>query len=241
MINKQSPIPIYYQLENFIKHQIEAGELQPGDALPSERAYAEAYDISRMTVRQAINNLASDGLLIRKKGKGTFIAEKKFQQTLQGLTSFSEDMLARGLEPSNRIIRMEETLATPTIADKLAIDVDAPIMQIERLRLADQAPISLETIYTPLAIVGSINENVFNVSFYHYIEKQLGLTIAQATQEIESGLASAYEQKQLGLKKGDPILYMRRITYLQNQQPFEYVTSAYRADKYIFSLQLPRG
>ncbi|CQR46387.1 HTH-type transcriptional repressor YvoA [Paraliobacillus sp. PM-2] len=241
MINKNARIPIYYQLENLIREQIDQGELLPGDALPSERAYAEAYDISRMTVRQAINNLANEGLIIRKKGKGTFIAEKKFEQTLQGLTGFTEDMLARGLQPSNRIIKLEETNANPTIASKLMLHVDDPVLMIERLRLADDAPISLETVYTPTTFVDKLKFTSINVSFYQYVEKQLGLTIGHGTQEIESGLATTYERKHLGLNKGDPVLYMRRTTYLSNGKPFEYVTSAYRADKYVFTLQLPRN
>ncbi|WP_182199674.1 GntR family transcriptional regulator [Paraliobacillus salinarum] len=241
MINKNSKIPIYYQLENLIRTQIEQRELLPGDALPSERMYAETYDISRMTVRQAINNLAIEGLITRQKGKGTFVAEKKFQQALQGLTGFSEDMFARGLQPSNRIIHLEEIEATPMIAAKLMISVGEPVLVSERLRLADQAPISLETIYTPTKIVDKETFSNIKISFYQYIEQQLGYEIAHAAQEIESSLATPYEQKHLKLKKGDPVLYMRRTTFLSNGKPFEYVTSAYRADKYIFTLQMPRN
>ncbi len=97
MIDKNSPIPIYYQLELQIRQFIESEQLQPGDILPSEREFTEKYNISRMTVRQAINNLVSEGLLYRQKGKGTFIAEQKFEQDLSGLTSFSEDMKNPGL------------------------------------------------------------------------------------------------------------------------------------------------
>ncbi|MFB1049924.1 GntR family transcriptional regulator [Paraliobacillus sp. JSM ZJ581] len=241
MINKHAKIPIYYQLENLIRTQIERGEFLAGDALPSERVYAETYNISRMTVRQAINNLAIEGLIVRQKGKGTFVAEKKFQQALQGLTGFSEDMFARGLQPSNKTIHLEEIKPTPMIAAKLMIDLNEPILMIKRIRLADQAPISLETIYTPTKIVDKATFSNINVSFYQYVEQQLGLTIAHATQEIESSLATKYEQKYLTLKKGDPVLSMRRTTYLSDGMPFEYVMSAYRADKYIFTLQMPRN
>src|SRR5690625_792519 len=104
MIDKNSPLPIYYQLSEQIKRLIETEQLLPGDLLPSEREYAERYNISRMTVRQAISNLVTESLLYRKKGKGTFVAEKKFEQNLQGLTSFSEDMQLRGYTPSNQQI-----------------------------------------------------------------------------------------------------------------------------------------
>src|SRR5699024_385163 len=98
MIDKNSPIPIYYQLEEHIKKLIQDGELTPGDMLPSEREYGERYSISRMTVRQAITNLVNGRILYRVKGKGTFVMEQKMEQDLQGLTSFTEDMKARGLK-----------------------------------------------------------------------------------------------------------------------------------------------
>src|SRR4051812_20574632 len=100
MINKNSPIPIYYQLEEHIKGLIEEGVLKPGDVLPPEREYAEKYQISRMTVRQAFTQLVNEGYLFRLQGKGTFVAERKIEKTLQGIISFTEDMRARGLKPA---------------------------------------------------------------------------------------------------------------------------------------------
>src|SRR3954471_13942573 len=107
MINKNSPIPIYYQLEGYIKELIENGELQPGDVLPPEREYAEKYQISRMTVRQAFTQLVNEGYLYRLQGKGTFIAERKIEKPLQGITSFTEDMKARGLTPGSQLINFK--------------------------------------------------------------------------------------------------------------------------------------
>jgi len=116
MINKNSPIPLYYQLEEHIKGLIENGELSPGDALPPEREYAEKYQISRMTVRQAFTQLVNEGYLYRLQGKGTFVAERKIEQPLQGLTSFTEDMKARGFTPGNKLIKFEIIPATSQIA-----------------------------------------------------------------------------------------------------------------------------
>ena len=107
MIDKTSPLPIYYQLVEWIKGLIERGELKPGDSLPSEREYAERFSISRMTVRQAITELVNGGYLYRQKGVGTFVAEKKIEQQLMGLTSFTEDMKSRGMEPSSKLVGFE--------------------------------------------------------------------------------------------------------------------------------------
>ncbi|WP_138419535.1 GntR family transcriptional regulator [Aquibacillus sediminis] len=240
MLDKNSPLPIYYQLEQSIRTMIENGQLKPGELLPSEREYAEKYDISRMTVRQAINNLASEGLLVRQKGKGTFIAEQKIEQALQGITSFSEDMKARGLEPSTEIIHYQEEPAEIHIAEKLGINPDDPILEIYRIRLADHVPLAVETTFTPKAIVGNMTEQDFSESFYHYVEDTLGLTITHGDQEIESTLASPAEIEHLHLKKGDPVLLLHRLTYVSGKQPFEYVRTAYRADRYKYKIQLPR-
>ncbi|GGE15840.1 hypothetical protein GCM10011571_16830 [Marinithermofilum abyssi] len=142
MIDKSSPVPIYYQLEEHIKSQIEKGELKPGDCLPSEREYSEKYGISRMTVRQAINNLVSDGYLIRQKGKGTFVSERKFEQKLSELTSFTEDMKARGLKPDSKLLQFEIIPSDDAIATQLSIKRHDPVYQIRRIRLADGVPMA---------------------------------------------------------------------------------------------------
>lgn len=96
MLDKQSPIPIYIQIEEQLKQQIQQGDFPVGTAIPSERELTERFDVSRMTVRQAITNLVNDGLLYREKGRGTFVASPKVEQPLNGLTSFTEDMVKRG-------------------------------------------------------------------------------------------------------------------------------------------------
>jgi len=120
-INKNSPLPIYYQIESALKQQIESGVLQPGDLIPSEREFAEAHQISRMTVRQAISNLVNAGYLIRQKGRGTFVANKKIVMQLSGLTSFSEEMEHLGLEPTSALLSYQIIDASMTIANKLRI------------------------------------------------------------------------------------------------------------------------
>ncbi|UFT98565.1 GntR family transcriptional regulator [Radiobacillus kanasensis] len=240
MLNKNSPLPIYYQLEEEIRQLIQSEQLKPGELLPSEREYAELHGISRMTVRQAINNLASEGLLYRQKGKGTFVAERKFEQNLQGLTSFSEDMKARGLTPSSKLITFEEIVAPPDIAHKLHISDGDKVYLIQRIRLANNEPVAVEAIYTPKSIVGSLTKEDYAGSFYEFMEKKKGLQIGHADQELESALANTFEMEHLQIKDGDPILLMKRITHLSNDKPFEYVKSAYRADRYKFKLHLPR-
>lgn len=242
MIDKNSPLPIYYQLSEQIKRLIQTEQLIPGDLLPSEREYAEQYNISRMTVRQAISNLVTEGLLYRKKGKGTFVVEKKFEQSLQGLTSFSEDMQARGYVPSNKLISFQLTPANKSVAKSLQLNTGDQVYEIKRVRLANDEPVAIEIIYTPQKIVGNVREQDVATSFYTFIENNLQFSIKHGDQVIESALANSFETRYLHLLKGDPVLLMHRITYLNNESetPLEYVRSAYRADKYKFKLQMNR-
>lgn len=239
MINKRSPLPIYFQLEEQIKKQIEEGQFQPHATLPSEREYAEKYEISRMTVRQAINNLVQAGYLYRQKGKGTFVAEKKFEQQLNGLTSFTEDMKARGLTPGNKLVSFEIIPASRKTADKLQISLHAPVYEIKRIRLADQMPMALETVYISANLVKGLTEQIIVQSLYQYVES-LGFRIDHAVQTLESVMASESEAEYLEIPNPSPILFVQRKTFLGDGTPLEYVKSAYRADRYKFTIEINR-
>ncbi|WP_019244157.1 MULTISPECIES: GntR family transcriptional regulator [Bacillus] len=240
MIDKKSPVPIYHQLEELIKQQIDSGQLQPNQAIPSEREFTEQYQISRMTVRQALTNLVNDGLLYRKKGTGTFVSERKVERVMQGLTSFSEDMIERGLTPSSEILSYEVVPASPSVSQKLEIDVEKPVLQIERIRLADDVPMAIETAYMPLHLIEGLTKELAKDSIYQFIEEKFSLKIDVADQELEAVAASDYDAKHLHIKKGSPVLKIIQVTYLEDRTPIEYVKSSFRADRYRFYNQLKR-
>ncbi|WP_226680960.1 GntR family transcriptional regulator [Sutcliffiella horikoshii] len=241
MIDKTSPIPIYYQLESFIKNQIESGYILPGENIPSEREYAESYGISRMTVRQAINSLVNEGLLYRKKGSGTFVSEKKIEQPLQGLTSFTEDMKKRGMTPTSKLIHFEIIPANSFIANELKIREYAPVYEIKRIRLADGEPMALETNYLSANLVKGLTEEEVKASIYSYVEEKLGLRITHAEQLIESVRASEEHEKLLYIEKDHPMLYIQRNTFLHDGTPLELVKSVYRGDRYKFQIKMERN
>lgn len=241
MINKKSRIPIYIQLEELIRQEIASGSLRPGDSIPSEREYAELHEISRMTVRQAINNLVTAGILYRQKGKGTFVAAPKVEQELFGLTGFTEDMIARGMKPENRLLSFAAVPASQPLAEALSVQQDEPLYEIKRIRLADGVPMAIETAYIPQQLVPGLTEDQTAFSVYSYIEDVLGLTILDATQEIEAAAAETDEARHLGIKEGAPILLIARTSRLGDGTPFEYVQSAFRADRYKFIHNLRRG
>lgn len=241
IINKKSHVPIYFQLEEAIKEQIEKGILKPGDLLPSEREYAEEIGVSRMTVRQAITKLVHDGFLYRIQGKGTYVAEGKIEQPLARITSFTEDMIRRGLKPGSQLLSFETITASPSIAKQLEINEHSPVYEIRRIRLADGVPIALETTYIDANLCRGLDEDIItNQSLYEFIEGHLQLKIANATQSIESSIADIDEVQYLDINKGAPVLLIEQRTFLENSVPVEIVKSVYRADRYKFKVQLKR-
>ncbi len=240
LIDKNSPLPMYYQLEEQIKQKIDSGHLKPSDILPSERELSDTYKISRMTVRQAIINLVNKGYLYRLKGKGTFVSEMKLEQDLRRLTSFTEDMKLRGFKPGSKLLNFSIVEASSDIRSKLHLHANEQVFQIQRIRLANDQPIALETTYIPEKLVPGLNEEILRNSIYHYIEKTQQYSIGHATQIIESSKANDLEITHLHLKKGDPVLLIERQTFLENGTPLEVVNSTYRSDKYKFKINIKR-
>lgn len=240
MINKNSPVPLYYQLEEYIKELIEKGELTPGDTLPPEREYAEIYQISRMTVRQAFTQLVNEGYLYRIQGKGTFVAERKMEQSLQGLTSFTEDMKARGLVPGSQLIHFDMIPAPIGVAKQLLIPESAAIYEITRIRLADGVPMALETNFISGSLIKGLTEEIVNQSLYAYMEEQLHLSIYSSKQIIEASIASEEEAEFLQISQGAPVMLIQNITYLEDGTPVEFVKSVFRADRYKFMIRKKR-
>ncbi|MEH7223991.1 GntR family transcriptional regulator [Bacillus sp. JJ1566] len=239
MIKKNSPVPIYFQIEQQVREKIEKKELKPGDMIPSEREFAEKYQISRMTVRQAINNLVNEGYLQRVRGKGTFVAVKKFEKNVQKLTGFSEDMRSRGLEPETRVLSFIVIEADSLIASRLKVEEKAKVYQIERLRLADKEPIAYEVFYMSADLVPDLTWEEAERSIFKHVEEK-GLYIVSGVQEVEAITAHKREASILGIKVGAPILYIQQVSQLEEQQPLEYVKSYYRADRYKYKVEMVR-
>ncbi|MBO0998698.1 GntR family transcriptional regulator [Bacillus sp. SD075] len=240
MIRKNSPSPIYHQLEEEIKEAIQNLELEPGEMIPSEKEYTEKYGISRMTVRQAISNLVYGGYLYRQRGKGTFVAQQKLESPLQGLTSFSEDMISRGLEPSTRVISFTEVNADHELAVKLEVEEGTSIFDLERVRLADQLPMAYERLYISKVLAGDLTKEIAVTSIHDYVEKMFGLNIQHNIQVIEASIAQKKEAEMLEVIEGSPILLIERRIILDTNRPLGVVRSVYRADRYKFRIDLER-
>ncbi|WP_347862147.1 GntR family transcriptional regulator [Salimicrobium sp. PL1-032A] len=241
VVDKDSPLPMYYQIEEDIKRRIEEGSYETGKPIPSERELSEKYEVSRMTVRQAISNMVRDRLLYREKGRGTFVAEQKFEQPLDGVTSFSEDMKRRGLSPHNELLVFEKMIPDETTKDILALGTEE-VYYLKRIRYADNEPMAVEETFIPVRLFPELEEKVFGVmSFYEYIETKTDVSIRSARQTIEAGIAGEDEAAPLAIDEGAAILQIERIGYLTNGLPFERNISTYRSDRYKFISDMYRN
>ncbi|MBL0388615.1 GntR family transcriptional regulator [Tumebacillus sp. ITR2] len=244
MLNKHIPIPLYYQLKEKLSAAILSGELPPGALLPSERELSDHYSISRMTVRQALGEMVKEGLLVREQGKGTFVAEPKFNQGLLKLTSFSEDMRNRGLKPDSKILAIYVQDATPAVAAELrleAVGINQQVIVFERVRLADNKPMAYEISHLPLHRFPELEqESLHSTSLYNLLEEKYGLVIRYARQTMEVGLSRPAESDILGIPAGSAVLKIERTTFDADDEPIEYVKSVYRGDRYKLYAELHR-
>ncbi|AMW98667.1 GntR family transcriptional regulator [Rummeliibacillus stabekisii] len=240
MVDRNSHVPIYIQIEDIIKEKIAVGEYIKGSSIPSERELSETYNVSRMTVRQAITGLVNSGLLYREKGRGTFVADPKFEQPLNGLTGFTEDMIARGMEPSSDIVLFEKQLPSFEIKQDLGLNDEDEVYFIVRIRNADHLPMAIERTYIPAKLVPNLSKDQLSGSLYQLIEKEYGLDIHNATQQMEAAIVSKEDAKYLNVGQKAVVLIIKRTSYLSNGRPFELVRSVYRADRYKFISEITR-
>lgn len=234
-------IPIYQVIENDIKRDIKEGRLQQGDIIPSENELKDMYKVSRMTVRQALNNLVNDGYLYRHKGKGTFVSSRKIEKSIHGVRGFTEEMESMNKKVSNKVISFESKIATEEIADKLFLNVGDEIIYIERVRSGDGEPVLFEQLHLPKALFKDLNKKIMTGSFYNYIENSLNMRISHTIQSIEAKLPDQKTASALNIEKNQPVLFIMRNTFLSNGRPFEYVKSYYRADSYRFVQHAVKG
>ena len=240
-IYRNSPLPRYYQLKEIMRERVQSDEWKPGDLIPSERELSEKYGISRMTARQAITDLVNEGLFYREQGKGIFVSQRKITQQLIRLTGFTEDIKARGQKPGTKVLSAQMFPADETTAEKLSIDPGTLIFRLQRLRLADDEPLAIEL--SQINFKGCerlLEEDLEQNSLYRLLETKYGIPLLEADQELEAGLAGNEEAQLLKISLGRPVLFTRRITYTERNQPIEYAKAVYCGNKYIFHTHLKR-
>ncbi|HBK69021.1 MAG TPA: phosphonate metabolism transcriptional regulator PhnF [Firmicutes bacterium] len=222
-----------YIVQHFID-KIKSGELKDGDKLPTENVLCSYFNVSRITVRKALNILLYEGYIIKKHGKGSYVNTGIAKMQLNSLQGFTEEMKNRGMTVASKVLNVSIVNADNIVANRLQIEEDSKVYCIERLRLVDGEPMSIEKVYIPYYLCADIEKYDLSGSLYDILEKNYNLSPKKAEQCIEATTGTKREQEILKIKLRASVLKIERTTYLQNNIPLEYVTSIYRGDKYKF-------
>jgi GntR family transcriptional regulator len=232
-ISDQRSNPLYLQLYQLLRREIRAGIWKPGDQLPSEPQLVERYDVSRATVRQAMQELVADGLIERKRGRGSFVAMPSLEQNLVRIVSFTEEMQQRGLEPNTHLISATLMPATERIAAKLGVEPGQELARLERLRLADGQPMSVEVSCLVHRYCPNVLEYDFTqISLRQTLQREYDITLARAEQTIHAIAAEKEMAELLAIEPGEPLLYIERVSYSDYDVPVEYLRRYHRGDRY---------
>lgn len=240
-LNPASAVPLYFQVEQDLASLIAAGTLSPGSRLPSEEELIQKYGVSRTTIRKAVQDLERLELVEIRRGKGTFVREAKLTQELTALTGFVEDMAALGLQPSARLLGKGPVPATEEVAGQLRLPVGAEVMQIRRVRMAEDVAISLDETYLPLGLGRQVVENDLEVyPIFSLLEEKYDTPLLEADYRIEAVSADPTVAEALGIEEKAPVLLIERVSYSLDQAPVDYEKLFYRGDKLRLTTRLRR-
>lgn len=231
-----SGVPIWVQIRDQLRALVLSGQIEQGATLPGEQELAKRWRVSRTTVRAALAALDREGLLHRAQGVGTTVRFTRFHHELKGLQGFSEDIRARGMIPSSRILSIGECEPPPEAARALQLVEGSKAIYVRRLRLADQTPAGIHEAYLAPGTIDwkQVDENT---SLYSLMD-QSGIDLAFADETLEAVAASRRDAELLLVPKGTPLLLVTRTTYEQSGRPVEFVKARYRADVYRYTVRL---
>jgi GntR family transcriptional regulator len=239
ILKRGAPVPLYHQLKTAILREIEAGRWPPGGQLPTEDALIERFRVSKITVRQALRELAQMGYIRREQGRGTFVQRPPLEEGPRELTSFTGEMRGHGLIATSRVLEQGIMPATADVAARLNMTAGAPVFRLRRLRLADEEPMGLQTAYIPVRLVPGIDTLSFeDKSLYEVLASRYSLYPAAARETHQAIAVPDEAALLLRVPAGSPTLSAERLTSLADGRPFEYVHSIMRGDRYRIVLDL---
>jgi GntR family transcriptional regulator len=238
-IDRNSPIPLYFQMAQQFEAAIRSGQLPAGTRLDNEVQIALDLEVSRPTVRAAFLYLVNHGLVERKRGSGTVVIREKVNRTVQ-LSSLYDDLIAAGRTPVSRVLTNELVAANEVVAEALEIPLDSQVLVLARLRLVDDDPIALMRNYLPAEFAPLESSALETRGLYELLRAQ-GVRIVKASQKMSARNATAAEAHLLDEKRGAALLTMQRIGVAQSGRPVEFGEHVYRASRYVFQASLELG
>ena len=236
-LDKDLPVPLYHQLQSILKAEIEARKWRADEQLPNETKLAERFGVSKITVRQALQELAELGYIRREQGRGTFVARRKFDEGPRELTSFTEEMRRHDLTAQSRVLAQFVVAADARVAEALLLPLHSPVYVLKRVRLAGGEPMSVQTAHIPAAFVPGLAV-AEEVSLYDILQSRYHLYPARARETYYAAAAEPATAELLGIPAGSAVFSVERVTLLTNERPFEFVQSVVRGDRYTIVLDL---
>ena len=238
-IDRKSYIPLHVQAEELLRKLIDSAEYKNGKFLPNEMVLAQELAISRGTLRQALNKLVYDGLLIRKRGKGTKVAAQSVSSTSKNWLSFSQEMQARGIPIKNFELHVSWVKLEKKIANFFEVSPDTKVLKMERLRGTPEGPfVYFISYFHPR--VNMTGDEDFKLPLYEILEKEHGVRAQLSKEEISAISADAGLAQRLNIETGSPILFRKRFVFDQGERPIEYNLGYYRADSFIYTVESRR-
>ena len=232
-------IPLYFQLKESIRKKIVDKIYLPEQPIPTELQLQKEYSVSRVTVRRAVSDLVLDGLLIKNRGVGTYVARPKIIHRTGSIYGSTEELLARGIKPGTKFLEKREMVPSERIRREMALDKGVRVFKIKRLRLADNEPVAILTSYVNKDLVPDLLKIPFkDDSLYRTLEEIYHLTLYECDEMIEAAMIEGKDASLLGLGKSGPVLVVKRLTYLDNLRIIEKLIAFYRSDKFKYQVKL---
>ena len=239
-LDKHSFEPLYYQMQMQLEQKIRSGQFAVHDPLPGEAELSRIFGVSRMTSRQALQGLTTDGFAYRERGRGTFVCATKVEKHIAHLLGFSAEMRLLGLKASTKVLAMATVPATAQVAASLEVAPHSMVMRLHRLRLANGEPIAIEQVWIPLERFPGIEKiNFTRMSLYETLKERYGVTIGSANETIEARGATKDEAALLSIAVKSSLLLVSRTLLDAEGGPVELAHSMYRGDRYRAVLTIP--
>ncbi|MGT2666274.1 GntR family transcriptional regulator [Streptococcus rifensis] len=229
-------LPAYLKIHNQIKDEIDQGIWKIGQRLPSERDFADHFQVSRMTLRQAVSLLVEEGVLERKVGSGTYVASNRIQEKMRGTTSFTEIIKSQGKQPSTQLVSYMASKPNKKEQAYLELRPSETVIRMERVRFADDLPVVYEVAVVPKKFIAQVSQDEVTQHFFKTLT-EAGYKIGKSKQTIYARLAQDVVTDYLGLEPGQAILGLTQVSYFEDGQPFEYVKSQYAGERFEFHLE----
>lgn len=240
-IDRNGSVPIHSQIHSILRQQIVSNKLKSDASVPSERELAERLNVSRMTVRQAMNALRKEGLIYKKRGTGTFVSPHKLDIHTRNLNGFSDEMIRRGMTPTSEVLQLEEIAADDETAKQLDLEPNAKVFSLQRLRLVDGSPMALETVCLPADQFPGLKKFDFaKQSLYRVLRDKFRVNSFSASEDIEAAISDETTSELLQVSRRSPLLIVYRTVFSEDSRPIEYTKSIYRADRYRASFFLTK-